>query len=96
MLIHWKPPRHGKILALSEEFSSYDKVNVLGKGVTHIAADVSAPEPTVYSVSICLDICFDCHLFTCGEAYRSSRRKCSFFFFLLSVKVLQKDQNSPN
>ena len=46
--------RHGKILALSEEFSAYDKVNVLGKGVTHIAADVSAPEPTVYSVSICL------------------------------------------
>ena len=43
--------RHGKSLALNEEFSAYDKVNVLGKGVTHIAADVSAPEPTVYSVS---------------------------------------------
>jgi hypothetical protein len=43
--------KHGKILALDEELSSYDKVNVLGKGVTHIAADVNAPEPTVYSVS---------------------------------------------
>ena len=43
--------RHGKTLVLNEEFSAYDKVNVLGKGVTHIAADVSAPEPTVYSVS---------------------------------------------
>ena len=43
--------RHGKTLALNEEFSAYDKVNVLGKGVTHIAADASAPEPTVYSVS---------------------------------------------
>ncbi len=43
--------KHGKILALDEEFSSYDKVNVLGKGVSHLAADPSAPEPTVYSVS---------------------------------------------
>ena len=43
--------KHGKILSLEEEFSSYDKVNVLGKGVTHIVADVNAPEPTIYSAS---------------------------------------------
>lgn len=43
--------KHGKVLALDDEFSSYDKVNVLGKGVTHIAADPASTEPTVYSVS---------------------------------------------
>ena len=43
--------KHGKTLTLDEEFTSYDKVNVLGEGVTHIAADVNSAEPTVYSVS---------------------------------------------
>ncbi|TRY63925.1 hypothetical protein TCAL_14293 [Tigriopus californicus] len=46
--------KHGKILTLEDEFTSYDKVNVLGKGVSHITADVSAPEPTVFSVSTLL------------------------------------------
>jgi len=52
--------RHGKVLELKEEFSAYDKVNVLGKGVSHIAsvaggntaaADASGEAPTVYAVS---------------------------------------------
>ncbi len=45
--------RHaGKALSMdAEEFTSYDKGNVLGKGVTNIAADPRAPVPTVYSVS---------------------------------------------
>lgn len=44
--------RHGKTLELKDEFSSYDKVNVLGKGVSHIGStnDPSEP-PTVYAVS---------------------------------------------
>ncbi len=38
------------ILTLEQpEFTCYDKVNVLGKGVSLICADPSAPEPTVYS-----------------------------------------------
>ena len=45
--------RHGKVLELREEFSSYDKVNVLGKGVSHIASTNDGPSepPTVYAVS---------------------------------------------
>ena len=44
--------KHGKILELKEEFSSYDKVNVLGKAVSHISSydDPNEP-PTVYAVS---------------------------------------------
>jgi len=34
-----------------EPFSTYDKVNVLGKGVSHITADVHASEPTIFSIS---------------------------------------------
>ncbi len=34
-----------------EEFTCYEKANVLGKGVSHIAADAKATEPTVYSIS---------------------------------------------
>ncbi len=34
-----------------DESASYDKANVLGKGVSHLAADPSAAEPTVYAVS---------------------------------------------
>ena len=44
--------KHGKVLELKEEFSSYDKVNVLGKAVSHISSydDPNEP-PTVYAVS---------------------------------------------
>ena len=44
--------KHGKILELKEEFSSYDKVNVLGKAVSHISSyDEPNEPPTVYAVS---------------------------------------------
>ena len=44
--------KHGKVLELKEEFSSYDKVNVLGKAVSHISSyDEPNEPPTIYAVS---------------------------------------------
>ncbi len=42
---------HGRTLELTEEISSYEKSNVLGKAVSHLATDASAEEPTVFAVS---------------------------------------------
>ncbi len=43
--------KHGRSLELTEEVSSYDKSNVLGKSVSHVASDPTASEPTVFAVS---------------------------------------------
>ena len=42
----------GNTLQIEDEMTVYDKVNVLGKGMSHIGVDVNAVDaPTVYSVS---------------------------------------------